>query len=80
VRKTLDQQASQKLRERLAREHAEEWAAILRSDAGKQATQAWVRAYPEITARSAPRFIIGMAFGAFVRRFVRNLEAERESP
>jgi hypothetical protein len=80
MHKTLDQRASQELRERLAREEAEAWAATLRSAAGRQATEAWARAHPEITARSAPRFIIGMAYGSFVKRYIRNLAAERESP
>jgi hypothetical protein len=79
VRKTLDQRASHELREKLAREQADEWAAILRSDAGKRATEAWVREHPEISDRSVPRFIAGMAFTAFVKRFIRNVTAERET-
>jgi hypothetical protein len=71
MRKNPDQRASQELRERLARQQADEWAAILRSDAGKQATEAWAREHPTITAQSAPRFIFGMAFGAYVKRFLR---------
>jgi hypothetical protein len=79
MHKTPDQRDSHELRERLARQQADEWAEILRSDAGKRATEAWAQEHPTITAQSAPRFIIGMAFGAYVKRHIRKLRPEGES-
>jgi hypothetical protein len=79
VRKNPDQRASQELREPLARQQAEEWAALIQSEPGKLATEAWAREHPTITAQSVPRFIFGMTFGTYVKRFVRKLAADRDS-
>jgi hypothetical protein len=71
VKKDRDQRAAQELRDRLSQEAAAGWETLLRSPLGQRAVEEWARQHPEITPQSSPRFLIGIAFGSFVKRYVR---------
>jgi hypothetical protein len=80
VKKNRDQIASQELRDRLAREAAEEWASLKSSLLAQRAVEEWTRENPDSGTlqhgqwmpTANPRWLLSMACGSFVRRYVRD--------